>query len=91
MDNSSILLLRLLDALKVGKVGIAGLDGYEYGTEKKNYADDAMEIYVPKGSALVINKEISEMLKDFMANKLETTKIEFVTTSRFEEVLKWKI
>lgn len=81
MDNSSILLLRLLNLLKVKKIGIAGLDGYEYGA-KENYVNEDMNICIPHGSAYVINKEISEMLKDFYDEKI--CDVEFVTTSRFD-------
>lgn len=81
MDNSSILLLRLLNMLDVKKIGIAGLDGYEYGI-KENYVNKDMDIYIPHGSAFVINKEIFEMLKDFYSEK--KCSVEFVTSSRFE-------
>ena len=86
MDNSSILLLRLLNLVKVAKIGIAGLDGYNY-ISPTNYVSDNLEVYVPEGSAIVVNREIHEMLDDFLQTKNKDTKVEFITKSRFSEVL----
>ena len=85
MDNSSILLLRLLNMLGVKEIGIAGLDGYEYDV-RENYVNEELEVYVPHGSAFVINKEIAEMLNDFMKNKSQNLKVNFITSSRFDNV-----
>lgn len=88
MDNSSILLLRLLNFLGVNKIGIAGLDGYEYSASKSdNYSDPSLEVYIPEGSAVLINKELREMLEDFMNTKNKNIEIEFVTNSRFKGIL----
>lgn len=88
MDNSSILLLRLLNILEVNKIGIAGLDGYEYSARRNNnYSDPSLEVYIPEGSAVLINKELREMLEDFMNTKNKDIKVEFVTNSRFKGIL----
>ena len=52
MDNSAIMLLRLLDNFPVRSIGIAGLDGYETGCE--NYISEDME-HVLDMSAQKIN------------------------------------
>lgn len=85
-DNSAILLLRLLDAIGVRRVGIAGMDGYAMNTFKPmHYANISMELPVEGTSAVIINREISEMLKDFAATNKSGMVIDFVTTSRFSE------
>lgn len=87
LDNSTIMLLRLLNTLKVQEVKIAGFDGYDYQREgEANYTSPLFELSSVKDSAIVINKEISEMLRDF--NTIRKYKIVFLTPSRFEECLK---
>ena len=84
MDNSAILLLRLLNMLGAECIGVAGLDGYDYNN---NYADDQMEYNVTLNEAIVINRELREMLQDFMAAKSRDVKVEFITKSRFEDIM----
>ena len=84
MDNSAILLLRLLNMLGAECIGVAGLDGYGYNN---NYADDQMEYNVTLNEAIVINRELREMLQDFMAAKSGDVKVEFITKSRFEDIM----
>ena len=87
-DNSTILLLRLLDKLNVKKIGIAGLDGYELDSSKANqYADTSLSKYFDEQSAISTNKEIKEMLIDFLATMNQDSTVEFVTRSRFEKVI----
>lgn len=79
MDNSTILLLRLLDSCKVSEIGIAGFDGYGYG---KNYAEENNEVGLSYDEAIFINGELQEMLDDFMDNKRKTTQVKLITKSR---------
>ena len=79
MDNSAILLLRLLNALGVKKIGIAGFDGYDY---ENNYAEQQHEYHLSVSEAIFINKELKDMLADFMKTKNENVIVEFVTTSK---------
>lgn len=88
MDNSAILLLRLLNILGVKKIGIAGLDGYDYSrTYSNNYVNEEMEIYISDESANIINKEIADMLRDFSINKNKDLQLEFITSSRFKSYI----
>ena len=88
MDNSALLLLRLLDKLATRTVGIAGLDGYDmsYGNSA-NYSNKDMERQISPDTALKTNMEISDMLRDFISTSENLERIYFVTPSRFEDVL----
>ena len=81
MDNSAILLLRLLDQLQVKSIGIAGMDGYTENCQ--NDYVDGMEIENVYDTSLELNEEIYKMLKDFILNKKGSSTIDFLTTSRF--------
>ncbi|MEE0264211.1 MAG: aldolase catalytic domain-containing protein [Acutalibacteraceae bacterium] len=86
MDNSAILLLRLLDSLGVKSIAIAGLDGYDYKASDANYVSQEMELSNVSIESLLLNEEIKEMLKDFFDTKTGTEDIKFITPSRFEYV-----
>lgn len=81
MDNSAILLLRLLNLLEVNSIGIAGLDGYNYN---HNYAESQMEYSISLRDAIATNKELDEMLQDFMETKSGSVEVQFITKSRFQ-------
>lgn len=85
MDNSAILLLRLLDGLNVKSIAIAGLDGFEYNLKNTdNYVSPEMELANINDASKLLNKEISEMLKDFMETKTGDENVIFITPSRFD-------
>ena len=86
LDNSTILLLRLLDKLKVKTISIAGFDGYD--NISTNYATEELELSEVKNNYKIANEEISKMLKDYIETRQEKTKIKFITTSRFEDCIK---
>ena len=86
MDNSAILLLRLLDTLGVKSIAIAGLDGYDYKSSDSNYVSQEMELSNVSIESLLLNEEIKEMLKDFFDTKTGEEDILFITPSRFEGV-----
>ena len=86
MDNSTILLLRLLDSLGARRVVLAGFDGYDYARNgQTNYADERLELASVNVNPTERNEEIGQMLADFC----NTKKIEmfFLTPSRFEKYL----
>lgn len=90
-DNSAILLLRLLKQLGVKKAAIAGLDGYDPAqTRNPQYAEKSMEIPIPEDAAIVVNREIGEMLDDIVHSGNDAFSIEFITPSRFEWILRRK-
>lgn len=88
MDNSAILLLRLLDMIPgILSIGIAGLDGYDSCTREGNYRSNELEKSSVKESYASINEEIRSMLDDYRVTRCsKDVDIEFVTSSRFETV-----
>lgn len=89
MDNSAIMLLRLLSDLGVKRVAIAGFDGYATDPKEKNYSAYNLEIPSLKDGAVERNEEIREMLIDFdKTRRRDEMDIRFITTSRFEDCLK---
>lgn len=85
LDNSSLMLLRLLDLLEVKDVYIAGFDGYDYtGRGHLNYVSESMELSSVNENPSALNQEIMEMLDDFNRSK-KNSNIHFVTPSRFKK------
>lgn len=87
LDNSGILLLRLLDLMQVGSIAIAGFDGYSHNTDNQNYAQKAMEKTRNTLNAENANKNIKSMLQDYMNTRQSDCPIQFITPSHFESVL----
>lgn len=88
VDNSTLLLLRLLDEIDVKSIAIAGFDGYSYdGNELKNYVSDELELSNVKDDPKGLNEDISAMLSDYKATRKKNCSIFFITESRFDEFL----
>lgn len=86
MDNSVLMLLRLLDGLGVKKAVLAGFDGYSRTDgDHGNYALPALELLSVNENAADRNREIGEMLADFCLSK--KVELQFLTPSRFEKYL----
>ena len=82
LDNSAIMLLRLLDMLKPENIALAGFDGYD---QSANYADKFLELSSATVNAVELNREISEMLNDYMETRqCKSAEVKFLTPSRFE-------
>ena len=86
LDNSTIMLLRLLDLMPVKSIAIAGLDGYGFQSEE-NYATTSLELANVKENPAALNEEISAMLKDYLHCRTHSAPVTFITPSRFEAVL----
>lgn len=86
MDNSALMLLRLLDCLDVKEIAIAGLDGYETFS-RSNYASSDLELSNVRENSMELNNEIMGMLSDYMTARKHNIPIRFVTVSRFEIVI----
>lgn len=84
MENSMILLLRLLDIVDPAGIFIAGFDGYDI--QKVNYAVSDMELSDVGENYAFINEEISDMLIDYLRCRDRNTPIKFITESRFEHI-----
>ena len=86
LDNSTIMLLRLLDKLGISEIAIAGFDGYGYSG---NYVNAELSAAVE--DPISMNSEIGDMLTDYMETRShKETKIYFITPSRFESCLEGK-
>lgn len=89
IDNSTIMLLRLLDKFRLSSLSIAGFDGYKSdGNGSLNYAASDLELSDVRDDSTRLNDEISEMLTDFAKTRERRYSISFVTPSRFEKVFK---
>lgn len=87
LDNSTIMLLRLLDKLEIKSIGIAGFDGYDYKRGiGLNYASEKLELANVQNDPMSLNEEILSMLKDYNHTRKHSVEIRFVTQSRFENV-----
>ena len=88
MDNSAIMILRLLDQIGVSKIQIAGFDGYDYSEKKvKHYFTDDIELSFSEETLDLLNRELKEMFLDFIYNKKDDVHVEFFTPSQFENCL----
>lgn len=89
IDNSVIMLLRLLDDLNVNSIGLAGLDGYDcFVNNASNYATEELEVSTSIENPHILNKEIGEMIRDFINTKKSNAELYFITPSRFESFIK---
>lgn len=84
LDNSTLMLLRLLDKLDVKSIALAGFDGYTNG--QNNYATPNLDLSSTKVDSIVHNLEIKEMFEDYKNTRVHQDRsIVFVTESRFEK------
>lgn len=81
IDNSLVMLLKVLSKTGVKEVKLAGFDGYSADSE--NYTNPNMEYDFIKGKVEYLNKYTS----DFIRSMSGTIKIEFVTKSKYIEAL----
>ena len=78
IDNSVIMLLKLLKKLEVSHVALAGFDGYRTGNES-DYVDAYMKSQHTKGS------EENEKIKRCMRQLEEQMSIQYLTKSLYQE------
>lgn len=80
VDNSLMMLLKMLSGLEVSEVKLAGFDGY-IGDGVSNYIEQNMEY--------CFTKEMAENLNQYVGNEIETLKenmsISFLTSSLYEK------
>ena len=81
LDVSLLLFLRIFSNAGVSKFSVAFADGFQHS---KNYFTDSKEIQYSTDETNLLNKEISEMIKDF----LHTTEssINFITPSPYRGI-----
>lgn len=82
-ENSTIMLLNLLKRLGVKQISLAGFDGFE-SEKKTNYSDESFQNSRHKDEFDELNKEITQMFRDYSATMAGKCSIKFVTPSKFE-------
>lgn len=88
LDNSTMMLLRMLDLLDIASISIAGFDGYGYRADGSlNYADQYLELSRVKENPVELNEEIADMLNDYKHTRNSNVPIEFITESRFSYIM----
>ena len=87
-DNGCIMALRLMAKLRVGKVIFAGFDGVpEDDRTRSFYADRITQPAVSLEKRIRINRDVIDMLKDFIACDKSALPIEFLTPGIYDKVL----
>jgi 4-hydroxy 2-oxovalerate aldolase len=86
LDNSGILLLRLLDQLHVASIAIAGFDGYSHDSTHQNYAQKEFEKQRDFNAIDESNRSVASMLEDYKNNRFSDCPIIFITPSRFANI-----
>lgn len=84
LDNSGILLLRLLDELDVASIAMAGFDGYSHDASSTNYMQKEMEKTRNTLNADEANRDVQSMLEDYLNTRKSDCPLSFITPSRFE-------
>ena len=79
VDNSFLMLLRLLKRVGVSKVTCAGFDGYS--EKEDNYFNPVMEYGFAKKEANELNQHMQYIVKEFRKDMI----IDFLTYSTYDE------
>ena len=86
LDNSTLMLLRLLNMIKVKTVYLAGFDGYSYsGSQMSNYALPEYESDTVSRNPSERNEVVGRMFLDFMRDA--SIEVHFLTKSYYEAYL----
>ena len=85
-DNSTMMLLNLLRILKVGKIVIAGLDGYTRSLDN-NYYDRSFGNERHVSEFRTFNQEIGRMLDNFIKETSDSITVSFITPTRYEDYI----
>ena len=78
IDNSLVMLLKVMIEVKVGQVFLAGFDGYSKRND--NYFDVSREYSYAKEKASYLNKYVI----DFLTNVNNKIYVDFITKSYYE-------
>ncbi|HED5352347.1 TPA: hypothetical protein R5A90_001641 [Campylobacter jejuni] len=82
LDNSMILLLRLLDNFQIKSLAIAGFDGFN--PDRKNYFQSNFENNWNDKETQKINYELESMFYDFLQHRIGNYKIHIITHTHLE-------
>lgn len=83
-DNTSLMLLRVLQRIGITSYSIAGFDGFSDQTNYFKQNEFSEERFRPKYDE--INKALSKLLKNFADSVGHTSGIRFITPSLFEHI-----
>lgn len=83
VDNSALMLLRLMDQLNAGAISIAGLDGYSPVKTNTDYVNSAIATANTYEDPIELNREIAKMLRDYIRTRSNQVPLTFITPSRF--------
>lgn len=89
LDNSGILLLRLLDELGVNSIAMAGFDGYSHA-QNSNYAKKTMEKTTNTENAEEANQCVLSMLEEYENTRQSECDCFFITPSRFDKIFRYQ-
>lgn len=87
VDNSALMLLRLLDQLNAGEIALAGMDGFSSNRYESNYVDDSIETANTYDNPFEMNNEIIDMLRDYVHTRKNHVPLTFITPSRYAEAI----
>lgn len=86
-DNSTIMLLNLLRKVKVKKITLAGFDGFDEKL-KENFMDKSFHNDRHIGIFKELNRELEEMLGQYVSTVKNECELSFLTSSKFEKVVR---
>lgn len=84
-DNSTIMLIRLLEKIGVKSINLAGFDGYDE-SGLISYNDPILQSTLSIEECKALNNDIQDMLEDFYLSS-NFKNIDFITDSRFNNKL----
>ena len=88
-DNACVMALRLMAKLHAGKVVFAGFDGFPEDEKTASfYADRVIQPAVPVEKRIRINRDVADMLRDFVESDRSGMEVEFLTPSIFRNIIK---
>lgn len=85
-ENSTMMLLYLLRRIGVEEIYLAGFDGF-CSNLSDNYIDDSFQNDRHKGEFDQINREVSDMVEEYVRSVRYKCKITFLTPSIYENAL----
>lgn len=80
-DNSTIMLLNLLDHIGVSEIAIAGFDGLD--ERQQNYIDGTEPVRHINMTYEQINEEISKLFKSYKERVAMKIKVKVITPSKY--------
>lgn len=86
-DNTTIMLLRLLNSIGINDIMVAGFDGFSEYTEN-DYFDNLYASNRYNSDFEQINNDLEILLKEYAGFLEDKSSIKFVTPSRFEYIFK---